>query len=153
MTPAWIFWRICFPGRKSCRRNATKRFEYDQRGSNLEPRQLFLQRTHGCAFTKCPNKRIHKQRPGLHECNPGLLVCVDSHTHCLLAGFRNGKPVQFSTACQFVIDHNRLAPNCSMVVSAFLSETGFPIAFSIKDSSFFARSMKYASKSSATSIS
>lgn len=51
MTPAWIFWRICFPGRKSCRRNATKRFEYDQRGSNLEPRQLFRQRTHGCAFT------------------------------------------------------------------------------------------------------
>ena len=33
MTPAWIFWRICFPGRKSCQRIATRKSEYDQRGS------------------------------------------------------------------------------------------------------------------------
>ena len=37
MKPIWTSWRICFPGRRSCRRNATKRFEYDQRGSIRSP--------------------------------------------------------------------------------------------------------------------
>ena len=63
MTPAWIFWRICFPGRKNCQRSATRKSEYDQRGSNLEPRQLFRQRTHGCAFTVQQEMIVKQKRP------------------------------------------------------------------------------------------
>ena len=33
-------------------RNATRKSEYDQRGSNLEPRSLFWQGTYDCAFTE-----------------------------------------------------------------------------------------------------